>query len=498
MKNLVKGLLFSFVLILFMSQGVLAQVNFTWDGGGSGDSWDTDGNWDQSGTPGATDTVIINTAVSTDLGSTSFTIAKLVISNSSASVDLNGNNLAVSGDVGDVSVDGSVSGSFSTTFSIAGDLAISSGATFPGNANLTFNGGTTQTITGTYDGFIQCSNLTISGATILDNNLSSSIAEFTINEQMIISGTARLIAGISEYNLNYGTSGGNCLNVTSTNSDPIIPETSTFKVIQNRPLTIYTTDRDLDFYNFEHAPSGGTAQLTFEGDGSGEDFYIGNNFTISDASTGIAVSGAGTVIRYVPANTTSLIYTTLRSVTINAEWPESTDPPDNVTINSTGTFTLGASRTVSGSFTKSGSGSLTFGSTAGLTIGSSGSMTVSAGTITASASGNTIDINGTLTLSAGTLDIYDLNINDDAIFQKGGGTLDLGASGDICNGIQFEVDGIGKVDMKQENLILTIGIEPPKKISGDYSIIKKWNEFLFKATGKNTKERKKEFGKVKK
>jgi len=73
----------------------------------------------------------------------------------------------------------------------------------------------------------------------------------------------------------------------------------------------------------------------------------------------------------------------------------------------------------------------------------------------------------------------------------------FGASGDICNGIQFEVDGIGKVDMKQEKLILTIDIEPPNKVSGDYSIIKKWNEFLFKATGKTTKERKKDFGKVK-
>jgi len=38
-------------------------------------------------------------------------------------------------------------------------------------------------------------------------------------------------------------------------------------------------------------------------------------------------------------------------------------------------------------------------------------------------------------------------------------------------------------------------IEPPKKVSGDYSVIKKWNEFLFEATGKTTKERKKDFGK---
>jgi len=38
----------------------------------------------------------------------------------------------------------------------------------------------------------------------------------------------------------------------------------------------------------------------------------------------------------------------------------------------------------------------------------------------------------------------------------------------------------------------------PKKVLGDYNIIKKWNSFLFEATGKNTKERKKDFGKIKK
>jgi len=74
----------------------------------------------------------------------------------------------------------------------------------------------------------------------------------------------------------------------------------------------------------------------------------------------------------------------------------------------------------------------------------------------------------------------------------------FGASGDINKGINFEVDGIGKVDMKQENKVLYVDIIPPKTITGDYSVIKKWNQFLLEATGKDTKERKKEFGKVKK
>jgi len=71
----------------------------------------------------------------------------------------------------------------------------------------------------------------------------------------------------------------------------------------------------------------------------------------------------------------------------------------------------------------------------------------------------------------------------------------FGVKGDIIKGITFEVDGIGKIDMRREKKALFIDIEPPKKVCWDYSIIKKWNEFLFKATGKTTKERKKDFGK---
>jgi len=73
-----------------------------------------------------------------------------------------------------------------------------------------------------------------------------------------------------------------------------------------------------------------------------------------------------------------------------------------------------------------------------------------------------------------------------------------GAKGKITEGIKFEVKGIGKIDMKQEDNYLIVDIEPPKEINGDYNIIKKWNDFLLNATGFNTKERKKEFGKVKK
>ena len=72
------------------------------------------------------------------------------------------------------------------------------------------------------------------------------------------------------------------------------------------------------------------------------------------------------------------------------------------------------------------------------------------------------------------------------------------ANGDIHKGFEFEVEGIGKIDIRHEKSSLFVDIEPPKKLTSDYSIIKKWNEFLFEATGKTSKERKKEFGSLKK
>lgn len=72
----------------------------------------------------------------------------------------------------------------------------------------------------------------------------------------------------------------------------------------------------------------------------------------------------------------------------------------------------------------------------------------------------------------------------------------FGAKGDIGIGLKFYVEGIGDINMKREKSSLFIDIIPPKKVCDDYSIIKKWNDFLLEATGKDAKERKKEFGKI--
>ena len=45
-------------------------------------------------------------------------------------------------------------------------------------------------------------------------------------------------------------------------------------------------------------------------------------------------------------------------------------------------------------------------------------------------------------------------------------------NGNINNGINFEVEGIGKIDMKCVKNTLIVDIEPPKNVSGDYNIIK--------------------------
>ncbi|MEF8879591.1 MAG: DUF5611 family protein [Candidatus Thermoplasmatota archaeon] len=74
----------------------------------------------------------------------------------------------------------------------------------------------------------------------------------------------------------------------------------------------------------------------------------------------------------------------------------------------------------------------------------------------------------------------------------------FGEKGDIEEGIEFETEGIGKIHMKRDGKSFYVDIDPPEKPSGDYSIIKKWNKFLYEATGRTAKERKKRFGKVKK
>lgn len=69
------------------------------------------------------------------------------------------------------------------------------------------------------------------------------------------------------------------------------------------------------------------------------------------------------------------------------------------------------------------------------------------------------------------------------------------AEGNVEQGINFKVEGIGKIDMKRDGKSLFVDIEPPEEICDDFSLIKKWNKFLYEATGRTAKERRKRLNK---
>lgn len=67
----------------------------------------------------------------------------------------------------------------------------------------------------------------------------------------------------------------------------------------------------------------------------------------------------------------------------------------------------------------------------------------------------------------------------------------FGIETNVEEGTKFKVNGIGEIYMKKEKNCIIIDIIPPKKVEASYEILKKWNDFLFEATGRTAKERKK-------
>ncbi|MEM2934880.1 MAG: DUF5611 family protein [Candidatus Thermoplasmatota archaeon] len=63
--------------------------------------------------------------------------------------------------------------------------------------------------------------------------------------------------------------------------------------------------------------------------------------------------------------------------------------------------------------------------------------------------------------------------------------------GNLNEGFEFEEKGIGNIFIKKEGNEILIDIKPPEKIEPNPEILKKWNNFLFEATGRTAKERKK-------
>ena len=71
------------------------------------------------------------------------------------------------------------------------------------------------------------------------------------------------------------------------------------------------------------------------------------------------------------------------------------------------------------------------------------------------------------------------------------------AAGDIEKGVEFTVEGIGRISLKKKGSVVFIETHP---VSGnaEYEMIKKWNDFLYDLTGRTGKERRKQFSNISK
>ncbi|MBS3773042.1 MAG: DUF5611 family protein [Candidatus Thermoplasmatota archaeon] len=67
----------------------------------------------------------------------------------------------------------------------------------------------------------------------------------------------------------------------------------------------------------------------------------------------------------------------------------------------------------------------------------------------------------------------------------------FGASGDVEEGVEFTADGIGTIFLRRDGKSLYIETTPQPDMQGGVDVIRKWNDFLEEATGRNAKERKK-------
>ena len=72
----------------------------------------------------------------------------------------------------------------------------------------------------------------------------------------------------------------------------------------------------------------------------------------------------------------------------------------------------------------------------------------------------------------------------------------FGIKGDVEKGFKFDAGAIGIVFIQKKGSSLFIDVEPSREKCSDFSVIRKWNDFLFEATGKTAKERKKELTKI--
>ncbi len=387
-------------LVVF-STSAIAQDVFT--ATTSGD-WSTPGTWsvvrdgDNAGSntyPGESavnqsadgaDVVIINGGVAVVLDLTpAASIGSLTVdAGTGTELDMAANSLDVTGTV---TVNGDIDDTVgSSSITLDGDFTINSGATFNDTGNgisVSFTGTGTQTISGTYAApSVEFNDFDINSSGTVDNNLSTDI--IVSGQFLLQAGTFN--AGSGTYTLGYAVLNGNTFDKTGGTFNA---ETSTFEIVATTNIRM-SIDAATSFYAIVHAPPTGSRTLTLDETAAGDAAYtITNSLTLEPNSDGVGFLN-GASIAY--SGTTTLSYTTGNSFAIGNEWP-ATNSPTNVTFNSSGTFTLGASRTVGGTLTQTGGGTL---DVTGGTLTVNG--TLSKGTGTFSLNGGTLAYGGSATL----------------------------------------------------------------------------------------------------
>jgi len=323
------------ILILITGQNTFAQTTYTSQSSGA---WTT-AVWAPAGTPGASDSVVIQSGDVIDLSTGAQSIDGVLIQ-SGGELNCTANLLTING-----------------------DLDINSGGTWTNGGDCEMGGTNAQDINFSGSGLF--GNLTINNSgtgTGDDVSLSSNIivlGNFTIQDGEFLPQTNTVRLGG-----NFSKTGGE-----------LTPGQSEFWFSEDVAYTV-TTNADISFYDITHNPSGllGSKSLTFS---SAFTYEVQNEFTRGGESASISNSGGTATIAYTN-NTGTLIYLSTNTMTVSDEWPTgNTNNPDNVELstNSTITSSSGSRETDNlnidggGTFSITGSGTLTINTQLTLTNG---------------------------------------------------------------------------------------------------------------------------------
>ncbi|HVO39284.1 MAG TPA: DUF2341 domain-containing protein, partial [Spirochaetia bacterium] len=392
------------------------STTYTWVG--TTTSWTAPTNWSPYGPPGAADTAVIaTTGTSTYPQLAAPTSAKNLQIYSSASVDLNGSNLTLSGTLTN-----------SGTIFLLGAESINGGAGFSGSAgNVTYRGTADYSaVPGKLAAGNSYAALSFTGAAgIWKLNAAASAASVLVAAGSTLDLSTFAVTGAATFT-NNGTLriAGGAQTIAGTK-------------INGAASTV-------EYYGVGSALAWGGSYQNLRINGSGT-FAAATSLTIPGTLTlaaGALSSGANPVTLSGDFASTGGTFTSTGLLTLNGTVPQAFNPTGStfgsVTINATGPVTLGGALSmggtltltagtlaaaangvsVGGDFTRTGgaftsTGLLTFNGTAAQAFTPTGSTIqnlaiANTGPSTVSLNG-ALTVGGTLTISSGTLDVTTLN-----------------------------------------------------------------------------------------